>query len=52
MSFRRLLTDYVKFLAESKKWWMVPLVLTIFVVLVLFCVAQSSTVLPYIYALF
>ena len=52
MSFRKLLTEYIAFLAHSRKWWMVPLVLAIFIVLALFAAAQSSSVLPYIYALF
>jgi hypothetical protein len=52
VGFRKLLTEYIAFLVHSKKWWMVPLVVAVFVALVLFCVAQSSVVLPYIYALF
>ena len=49
---RKLLTEYIRFLIEAKKWWMIPLVVITFLVIVLFWVAESSAILPYIYALF
>ena len=48
----KLLFEYINFLIHAKKWWMIPLIVILFLFMALFYVAQSSSVLPYIYALF
>jgi uncharacterized protein DUF5989 len=51
MSKGRVLAEYMKFLREEKKYWMIPLIG--FVVLgLLMILAQSTAVAPFIYTLF
>lgn len=51
MPKRRVFVEYVQFLREEKKYWMIPLVA--FVLLGLLMIfAQSTAVAPFIYTLF
>ena len=52
MSKFRVLREFLGFLGEQKKYWMIPIaiVLMLFGLLVVF--AQSSAVAPFIYTLF
>jgi hypothetical protein len=44
--------EFMLFLKEEKKWWMIPLV-TIFILLGLFIIfAESSALAPFLYPLF
>ena len=36
----------------TKRWWLVPLVVTLFVLIALIALAQSSAIAPFIYTLF
>ncbi|MCD6080353.1 MAG: hypothetical protein J7J54_02730 [Candidatus Omnitrophica bacterium] len=47
-----ILKELFRFLWENKLWWMIPIVV-VFVLLGIFIyLAQSSAVVPFIYALF
>jgi len=46
-----VLAEYMKFLREEKKYWMIPLVAFVLVGL-LMIFAQSTAVAPFIYTLF
>ncbi|MBI2564743.1 hypothetical protein HYV79_02015 [Candidatus Woesearchaeota archaeon] len=47
-----LLRDLWDFMKVRKKWWLLPIVLTLLFVGVLIVFGQSSAVSPFIYALF
>ncbi len=51
---RRLGTagELMSFLLSNKRWWMVPMVAVLFLFGVLFILAQSSAIAPFIYTLF
>ncbi len=48
----KMLNEYIHFLIGIKKWWMIPLIAVIFLAMLLFVVAETTSVLPFIYALF
>jgi hypothetical protein len=52
MRFLGILKELWDFLMLRKKWWLTPIIVIFFLLgmLMLFC--QSSTVAPFIYALF
>jgi hypothetical protein len=47
----RVLQQYVQFLREEKKYWLIPVILFVAVAL-LMVYAQSSAIAPFIYPLF
>lgn len=47
-----LLRDLWSFMKERKKWWLLPIVIMLVLVGVLIVVGQSSSLSPFIYALF
>lgn len=47
-----LLSDLWAFMKERKKWWLLPIVIMLVIVGILIFVAQSSSLSPFIYALF
>jgi uncharacterized protein DUF5989 len=51
---RRLATagNVLSFLLSNKRWWMVPMIVVLFLFGVLFILAQSSAIAPFIYTLF
>jgi hypothetical protein len=44
--------ELVGFLMSNKRWWMLPMVIVLFLFGVLFIVAQSSALAPFIYSFF
>jgi len=36
----------------NKRWWMVPVIVTLFLLIALIALAQSSAIAPFIYTLF
>ena len=48
---RSLLREFVDFLRQEKKWWLVPLLL-VFVVLGVLVAASGSAAAPFLYTLF
>ncbi len=47
-----LLRDLWSFMRERKKWWLLPIVIMLLLAGVLIVVGQSSSLSPFIYALF
>ena len=47
-----IIADLFSFFWSIKRWWMVPILVTLFVLGVLLVLAQSSGIAPFIYTLF
>lgn len=47
-----IMGELLQFLWRERLWWMVPFVVTLLIVAVLVIFAQSSPVLPFLYAAF
>ncbi|NQU43631.1 hypothetical protein HQ520_10115 [bacterium] len=48
---RGLAGEFMEYLMENKKWWMIPIIIT-FLLLALILVLGSTTVAPFIYTIF
>jgi hypothetical protein len=48
----RVLTEFLQFLTEEKKYWLVPIVVVFILFGLLMVFSQSSAVAPFIYTLF
>ena len=44
--------ELVTFLAQNKRWWMLPMVMVLLLLAALLILAQSSAIAPFIYTLF
>jgi hypothetical protein len=44
--------ELVSFFWTNKRWWLVPMIVTLFLLGVLIVLAQSSAIAPFIYTLF
>jgi hypothetical protein len=44
--------ELFSFLTKQKRWWLLPIVLTLFLLGALIVVAQSSSLAPFIYTMF
>ncbi len=47
-----ILAEYLRFLIERKKYWIIPIVLLLFVIGTLVVVLEGSALAPFIYAIF
>jgi len=47
-----ILKELFRFLWENKLWWMIPIVVVFILLGIFIYLAQSSAVVPFIYALF
>lgn len=47
-----LIKEFILFLKERKKFWLIPIVLVFLLVGVLLVAAQGSVIAPFIYTLF
>ena len=52
MSKGRVLSEFVEFLKQEKKYWLVPIVVVFVLFGLLIVFSQSSAVAPFIYTLF
>lgn len=52
MSKIGIFTELMQFLKHNKRWWLIPLVTMMFFLGVIIVLTQSSTISPFIYALF
>ena len=52
MSKTRVLKEFVTFLGEQKKFWLIPIVLVFGLLGLMLVFAQGSAVAPFIYTLF
>ena len=49
---QNLISDLWQFMKENKKWWLLPLIVMLILVGLLIVFAQSSSLSPFVYALF
>lgn len=47
-----LIKEFILFLKQEKKWWLIPIVLLLLVLGVLVVFAESSALAPFLYPLF
>ncbi len=52
MANKSLIGEFWSYFKERKVWWMVPIIILILLVGILIILAQSSSISPFIYALF
>ena len=52
MSKLRIVADYLAFLRERKKWWVLPIAAILLLLGALIVLTQGSALAPFIYALF
>jgi hypothetical protein len=52
MSKSRVLSEFVQFLKQEKKYWLVPIVIVFVLFGLLIVFSQSSAIAPFIYTLF
>ena len=52
MSKLRIVGQYLQFLGEQKKWWVLPLVVVLLLFAVVIVLTQGSAIAPFIYTLF
>ena len=52
MSKSRVLAEFIEFLKQEKKYWLVPIVVVFVLFGLLIVFSQSSAVAPFIYTLF
>jgi len=50
--FMTLLRELFTFLKQEKKWWLIPLCMTLVLLTALIVVAESSAIAPFVYSLF
>ena len=47
-----IVSEYVRFLARSGRWWLVPIVLALLLLGALVVLTQGSALAPFLYSLF
>jgi hypothetical protein len=52
MAKKRVLVEFLQFLREEKKYWLMPIVIVFVLFGLLIVFGQSSAVAPFIYTLF
>jgi len=52
MAKRRVLVEFLQFLKQEKKYWLMPIVIVFVLFGMLIVLSQSSAVAPFIYTLF
>jgi hypothetical protein len=52
MAKKRVVVEFVEFLRQEKKYWLMPIVVVFVLFGLLIVFAQSSVVAPFIYTLF
>ena len=52
MNKSSIVVEYLRFLMEQKKYWIIPIVLLLFLMGTLVVVLEGSALAPFIYAIF
>jgi len=47
-----IIKEFIEFLKNNKKWWMIPIVLFLLMLGAFIVIAESSAIAPFIYTLF
>ena len=48
----RIIAEYLEFLKENKKWWLIPIVVVLVLFGLLIVITKGSALAPFIYTLF
>ncbi len=48
----RIIAEYLQFLKENKKWWLIPIVVVLVLFGLLIVITKGSALAPFIYTLF
>ncbi|HTY11108.1 MAG TPA: DUF5989 family protein [Bacteroidota bacterium] len=48
----RIIAEYIQFLKENKKWWLMPIVFALLFFGLLIVITKGSALAPFIYTLF
>lgn len=48
----KIILEFITFLKQNKKWWLIPIVLMLMALGALILFAQGSALAPFIYTLF
>lgn len=52
MAKLKILTEYLSFLKENKKWWLLPIVIILLFFGLLIVITKGSALAPFIYTIF
>jgi hypothetical protein len=52
MKKRTIIAEYLRFLKEERKYWMIPIVVTLLLLGLLVVLFEGSVVAPFIYTIF
>lgn len=52
MAKLKIITEFLKFLKQNKKWWLLPIVLILMIFGILLILTQGSVIAPFVYTLF
>jgi hypothetical protein len=52
MAKMRIIAEYIGFLKENKKWWLLPIVFALLLVGLLIVLTKGSALAPFIYTIF
>lgn len=47
-----IVTEFFKYLNETKKWWLAPIIIILVMFSLLIVLTEGSAVLPFVYTLF
>jgi hypothetical protein len=48
----KIIAEYLEFLKENKKWWLMPIVISLLLLGLLIVLTKGSALAPFIYTLF
>jgi uncharacterized membrane protein YjdF len=48
----KIIAEYIQFLKENKKWWLMPIVFALLLFGLLIVITKGSALAPFIYTLF
>jgi len=48
----KIIAEYIQFLKENKKWWLMPIVFALLLFGLLIVITKGSALAPFIYSLF
>ncbi len=48
----KIIAEYLEFLKENKKWWLMPIVISLLLLGLLIVLTKGSALAPFIYTIF
>ncbi len=52
MAKLRIISEFIEFLMNNKKWWLLPIAIVLLLLGMLIILTQGSAIAPFIYTLF